>query len=124
MVPQTQISSVNTDMLTIFEHWKNIFHHPNARLDNKRKSLIKQALKLGYSVSDLCDAILGCSYTPHNMGNNEQGQRYDGLHIIFRNADQIDRFIRNSHSPPRSLTALQRSTQANVNVAQNWLTKK
>jgi hypothetical protein len=124
IIAQTQIPSANNDILSIFEHWKNCLNYPNAKLDSKRKSLIKQALKLGYSVSDLYNAITGCSYTPHNMGNNEQGQRYDGLQIIFRDADQIDRFIRNARSPPKPLTTLERSTEANVNVLKNWLNKK
>jgi hypothetical protein len=70
--------------------------HPNARLDDKRRKLIRNALKTGYAVNDLKTAILGCSYTPHNMGDNDRGQRYDGLHVIFKNADQIDRFINNA----------------------------
>ncbi|MGI2027762.1 hypothetical protein [Endozoicomonas acroporae] len=80
----------------IFQYWQTIMDHPNARLDDKRRKLIRNALKTGYAVNDLKTAILGCSYTPHNMGDNDRGQRYDGLHVIFRNADQIDRFIHNA----------------------------
>lgn len=80
----------------IFQYWQIIMDHPNARLDDKRRKLIRNALKTGYAVNDLKTAILGCSYTPHNMGDNDRGQRYDGLHVIFRNADQIDRFIHNA----------------------------
>jgi hypothetical protein len=36
------------------------------------------------------------------MGQNEQGQKYNGLALIFRSADQIDRFIANDTSPPRA----------------------
>lgn len=80
----------------IFQYWQTIMDHPNARLDEKRRKLIRNALKTGYAVNDLKTAILGCSYTPHNMGDNDRGQRYDGLHVIFKNADQIDRFIHNA----------------------------
>ena len=97
--------------------------NPNARLDSKRKSIILHALETGYNVTQLCEAINGCCNTPHNMGMNEQGQRYDGLHIILRDADQIDRFIRNFNQPPRQ-SEEDRHTQLNVRTMQNWLEKK
>ncbi len=80
----------------IFQYWQTIMDHPNAKLDDKRRKLIRNALKTGYAANDLKTAILGCSFTPHNMGDNDRGQRYDGLHVIFKNADQIDRFIHNA----------------------------
>lgn len=84
----------------IFDHWREKMNHPRAALDPKRKRLIKAALK-NYDVKDLKLAIDGCSVTPHNIGMNDRGQRYDGLHIILRDADQIDRFIQNAYNPPR-----------------------
>ncbi len=71
-------------------------NHPRARLDDRRKTIINRSLKIGYSVGELKTAIDGCARTPHNMGQNDRGQVYDGLHVILRDADQIDRFIRNS----------------------------
>jgi hypothetical protein len=113
-----------TDTITVFEHWKTVLEHPQAKLDDKRKKLIQQALKSGYSVEQLNEAITGCSLTPHNMGLNDSGQRYDGLHIILRDANQIDRFIYNAHSPPKPLTHAERNTQANVHTLQRWLDNK
>ena len=57
---------------------------------------IKQALKLGYSVADLKQAIDGCAKTPFNMGKNDNGQRYDEIGLILRDAAHIDRFINNA----------------------------
>jgi len=96
--PRSQEAS---DSLEVFNHWKTTMGHDKAQLDDKRKALIKQALKWGYDAKQLCEAISGCAKTPHNMGDNERGQRYDGLSVILKSADQIDRFIRNSHSPPK-----------------------
>lgn len=84
----------------IFHFWQTTLQHPNAKLDKKRKTCIRQALALGFSVDQLQEAIVGCSLTPHNLGHNERGERYDGLHVIFKNADNIERFIRNCHNPP------------------------
>ena len=93
--------SSDSDVMEVFQYWQQTLNHPQAVLDTKRRKRIHHALASGYTVEQLCKAILGCSYTPHNMGHNEQGQRYDGLHVILRDADQIDRFIRNAHSPPQ-----------------------
>ena len=61
----------------VFQHWQTVMNHPHAKLDKKRKGKIKQALKLGYSVADLKQAIDGCAKTPFNMGKNDNGQRYE-----------------------------------------------
>lgn len=108
----------------IFDHWKTVMNHPNAKLDDKRKAIIRKALKSGYNTEQLCQAITGCSYTPHNMGDNDRGQRYDGLHVILRDGDQIDRFMHNCHQPPRPLSDAERRTQANLRVMEDWLADK
>jgi len=86
--------------------------------------VINQALKLGYTPEALCQAISGCSVTPHNIGDNDRGQRYDGLQLILKDADQIDRFIKNYFSPPQPKTPAQRHTQNNMNAISNWVSRK
>lgn len=105
----------------IFEHWQQTMNHPKAKLDNKRKRLILQALQLGYDCEQLCDAITGCSLTPHNVGDNDRGERYDGLHVILRNADQIDRFIRNSHEPPKRLSKTLQQSKQTYHALEGWM---
>jgi hypothetical protein len=117
-------NSVNESIAAVFGHWKRRMQHPKSNLDCKRKVLIRKALQFGYSVEQLCDAITGCSHTPHNTGDNKQGQRYDGLHIILRDADQIDRFIGNCHSPPKCITEADQRLQTNLHVAKKWADKK
>jgi len=114
----------DAEIVQVFSYWKQTLGHPQAMLDAKRRKRIRQALASGYSAAQLCDAILGCSYTPHNMGDNEQGQRYDSVHVIFRDADQIDRFIRNAHSPPRPQNAADRLMNTNFAAGQRWIEKK
>ena len=105
----------------IFEYWKTLMQHPQAQLDPKRKKLIARALSLGYSLEALCEAIRGCSITPHNQGHNDRGQRYDGLHIILRDSDQIDRFIHNAKHPPRILNEADLRLQSNIHNLQSVL---
>lgn len=108
----------------VFAHWQSIMMHPKAKLDDKRKRLIRHALKLGYSIQELCEAIEGCSKTPHNIGQNDKGQRYDGLHIILKDADQIDRFIHNCHTPPKCKTKADIRQAANLDASVEWATEK
>ncbi|AMK75380.1 MULTISPECIES: hypothetical protein [Methylomonas] len=69
--------------------------HPEAILDNKRKSKIKSALK-SYDPDQLKAAITGCSKSAWHMGQNPDGKIHDGIDLIFRNADKIEGFISNS----------------------------
>ena len=105
----------------IFSHWQIVMSHPSAILDAKRRQLIQKALDIGYSEQAICQAINGCSKTPHNMGDNDRGQRYDGLHIILRDADQIDRFITNDQNPPHTRNASKARSAQNVDSLQEWI---
>jgi hypothetical protein len=85
---------------TVFAYWQERLGHAKALLDDTRKGHIRRRLKDGYSVADLCVAIDGLALTPHNRGDNDKGQAYDGIHIVFGDADKVDRFMRNASNPP------------------------
>jgi AraC-like DNA-binding protein len=84
----------------IFDFWKTTFNHHHSIFDAKRKKIIKTAISLGFTPDQLKQAIVGCSKTPHNIGRNETGTVYDGIHIIFKDSGQIERFMNNAISPP------------------------
>ena len=113
--------AVPDPVMSVFEHWRQVMDHPKAVLDKQRRRYIRLALDRGYRVEDLCLAITGCSLTPHNCGHNDRGERYDGLHLILRSADQIDRFIRNAQHPPKPLNPAEQRLHSNVQAAQDWL---
>lgn len=98
--PEAQKPKQPSDVEVVFEAWKTTMGHPKAQLDAKRERAVKARLKDGYSVDDLKQAIKGCSLTPHNMGQNERGERYDGLELICRDTEHVDRFMANATSPP------------------------
>ena len=87
------------EAVEVFNYWRSVMDHPRAQLDGKRKALINKSLRL-YPSSDLKLAVHGCSVTPFNMGDNDRGQVYDSLAVILKDADQIDRFMKNSKKPP------------------------
>ncbi|MEM7209591.1 MAG: HNH endonuclease signature motif containing protein [Pseudomonadota bacterium] len=115
--PLSSDDDTRSDVETVFETWKQETGHKQTALDEKRKKLIRNALKLGYSVDQLILAVKGMMQTPHNLGDNERGQRYDGVHIVFKDADQIDRFIRNYHSPPAAQNKAESLHERNKRVA-------
>lgn len=117
-------SAIADPVLLIFKHWQTVMEHPHAKLDSERKLLIQRALKLGYSTDELCKAIQGCSITPHNRGENDRGERYDGLHIIFGSSEKIERFMRYYEKPPKSKTESQKRTESNIHTLQNWINAK
>ena len=107
-------------VVTIFAYWQKIMHSPKSVLDDKRRRLIIKALK-GYSPADICKAIRGCSKTPHNMGQNEAKTKYNGLGLILRDADHIDRFIRNDAGQARASAGSETIEQTNERVMRELL---
>lgn len=84
----------------VFDHWQSVMGSPRSKLDAKREKVIKSALKAGYSVEDLCKAIDGCALSPFHMGLNDQRTKFNGIDLILRNADQIDKFVALADAPP------------------------
>jgi hypothetical protein len=102
------------DELEIFAHWQSVMKHPRARPDKKRLGKLRQALALGYTVDELKTAITGCSNTPFYMGQNDRGQSYDAIDLIFRDADHIDRFIANASDASLTGPAYASSTDLSI----------
>lgn len=82
------------DTEALFEHWKAVMGHTRARMDLARKKIIQARIGDGYTQEDLMMAIDGCAASAFHMGENDRGQRYDSLTLIFRDADHVDKFIR------------------------------
>jgi hypothetical protein len=78
------------DVDCVFE--QQLKFHPREKLSKKKKDLIKQRLKDGYTIPDLVRAIIGCHNTPHNQGENERGTKYLGLHVSI-SSNNVDRFL-------------------------------
>lgn len=99
-VVSSKFSKDSSEMSELFDYWKLKMNQPRAKLDANRKKTIEAALRLGYSIEHLKEAIDGCANTPYNMGKNEQKKKYDGIGLIFRDAEHIERFIQNNSTIP------------------------
>ncbi len=80
------------DVQVVFAHWQQVMNKPKAKLDDVRRRKIKAALK-SFSVPDCQLAIDGCAQSDFHMGKNDNGKRYDGISLIFRNSEKIEQFI-------------------------------
>lgn len=81
------------DVAEIFDYWCSVMNKSAAtKLDKKREKAIKDRLKDGYPVEYIKTAIEKCSRTPHNMGVNDNGQKYNDITLICRSAAHIERF--------------------------------
>lgn len=102
----------------VFDHWRTTHQHPQAKLDEKRRRLIRAALKT-YSEADLCQAITGYRNSPHHMGQNDRSTVYDAIELMLRDAKHIDAGLRFARDPPR--TDLSSLTRRNVAAVENWV---
>ena len=102
----------------VFEHWRTVHGHPQAKLDAKRRKLIRDALK-GYSEADLCQSISGYKNSPHHQGQNDKATVYDAIELLLRDAKHIDAGLRFYRDPPR--TDLSTLTRRNVAAVENWV---
>lgn len=100
-----------SDCDLVFEHWRKIHNHPRAQLDLKRRTLILERLRQ-YSEADLCASIAGYLNSPHHMGQNKQGTKYDDIENFLRDAKHVDMGLKFHAEPPAN-----QSTQTRKNVA-------
>lgn len=92
----------NNYIVELFTFWQETLGHSKAKLDTARKTKIEKALKLGYSVEDLKLAIQGCKLSKWHMGDNPDRRIYDGIGVIFKNAEKIENFIQLAQQPSQN----------------------
>lgn len=89
----------NSNVLEVFNYWKQVMKKSNqSKLTPERSRKIQARLKEGYTVEQIKMAIFGCSVTPHNMGQNDNGKRYDQIELICRTGSNVERFAGNAQS--------------------------
>lgn len=112
--------TVPTDLdaiVRVFEHWRTVHRHPQAKLDPRRLNHIRKMLA-SYSEADLCQAISGYCNSPHHMGQNDKATVYDDLMLLIRDAAHVDAGLRFYAEPPR--TDLSEKTRRIVSQTETW----
>jgi hypothetical protein len=100
---------------SIFAYWQERMNSSRSVLDDKRRGLIVKALK-SYTPAEICKAIRGCSKTPHNMGINAQKTKYNGIGLILRDAENIERFIANDAGNARASVGAESIEEKNIRI--------
>jgi hypothetical protein len=92
-------------VVLVFDHWRETFSHPNALLDPKRQTRIRDALKK-FSSQQLRDAISGYAHSPHHTGKDPKGNgvKYDDIELLLRDAKHVETGIEFLANPPRRKT--------------------
>ena len=117
VISEPSVNPLDLNIGHLFGFWKETMKKSGAtKLDSKRKTAIKNRLKDGYSVEDIRLAIINCSLTPHNMGQNDRGQKFNDIELICRNAANLERFMESN-----PLQAQQQSTDfSGQQSVSNW----
>jgi hypothetical protein len=80
------------DVVLVFDHWKTVHGKPRSRLDDKRRKLIRAALK-DYPPDVLRRCIDGYKRSTFHQGKNDRGAVYDSIELMLRDAKQIDQGV-------------------------------
>lgn len=82
------------DIMRVFDKWVEwckSSRGPRPALNEERIVTIGAAIA-DYGVETCINAVVGCSYSDWHMGQNPQGKKYNDIELIFRNAQNIERF--------------------------------
>lgn len=102
-------------VLKVFDYWRETMSSPKSVLDDKRRRKIKTALT-HHPPDDLCKAIFGCSLSPFHMGDNPQKTKYNGVDLIFRDAEKIEQFMGFADNPPKPQRRDETIAEANARI--------
>jgi hypothetical protein len=84
----------------VFDHWRSVHGHPNAKLDSKRRARIRARMREGFTNEQLFDALEGAKFDRFLMGEDKNSSRvYDGIETLLRDRAQVERLIELKRSP-------------------------
>lgn len=78
---------------TVFAAWVTSTGRSRTVLDSKRRAKVRDRLREGFTVEDLCLAVTGWQASPHHRGENERSTVYNDFELILRDAAHVERFI-------------------------------
>jgi hypothetical protein len=85
------------EVVEVFEEWKSVLKKKSP-LDMKRHSLLADRLK-EFTVAQLKLVPHGASLSPWHMGINPKKKKYLDVSTLYRDAEQVERFIEAAQSP-------------------------
>lgn len=76
----------------VFDHWRKTFGKDRAVLDDKRKKIITNALRL-YAAQALMNCLSGYSTSRWHLGENDRQKAFVELDLLLRDAKHIEEGI-------------------------------
>ena len=89
-------------------------------LDDDGANKIGEALRLGYSVEDLCKVPAGARLSPFHMGENDKGKRYIDVVSLYREAKTIDAHIERLNPPKTAAKPATRNIYGGQQEGIDW----
>lgn len=83
----------------VFAAWVESTGKTQARLDVRRRGLIRRALR-DYSVDDVLAAVVGWKNSAWHSGKNPDRKVYNDLRLVLRDAEHIEQFIEFARALP------------------------
>lgn len=75
----------------VFAAWVESTGRSRVRLDDRRRKLIRIALR-DYPMEDVLAAVDGWRHSAHHRGENDRATVYNDLSLLLRNGETIERF--------------------------------
>lgn len=95
----------------VFGYWKNALSNESAKLTPKRKKVIADRLKEGYSHQDIVKAIDGCASSEFHQGKNDRGTKFTDIELICRSGEKVEAFMAMAAKPKTKSIAAQAMDQ-------------
>jgi hypothetical protein len=92
------LPDLNKNVFEVFDYWINTMQKPvnQTQLTPKRKKVITDRLKNGYSVDAIKAAIYNCSNDAFSMGDNDRCKPFNDIELICRTGEKLESFIERS----------------------------
>lgn len=97
-------TSLKDTICQVFDYWKQVMNHPQAKLTKDRENKIRMRLNEGYSVEQIKQAVDGCKLSPHHMGENDRNTVYDDIELICRSGSKLEGFMNKAKQKTRYAT--------------------
>ena len=104
------------------DHWRR-YHktaHPKPNGEMKEWRKIRDRLKDGYRIAQLCRAIDGMHKRPWNNGENPSGTMYLSLELCMRDGQHVEQYLEAMATHEAGGGVLSEKTQRGVRAVQSW----
>lgn len=78
----------------VFDCWREVHGHPDAKLVADRRAKIQARLRDGYTPEQLCEAVRAAKLDPFLMGENDRHTVYDDLASLLKSGSKVEKLLK------------------------------